>query len=169
MAKKNQSADGVEITPRQPVKIEDFQLPEGFTQVNLDIVGFWNEDCVLQCVPQDVKIFDNKVESIKSSALITAKVVEPLEVRTTDGELVKADVGMLIGIWGRPGLRELKVYGNCHVIIVPDGAIEIGKPNPMRAFKIYSNANNDAKPLPVALDKREKSKNTESLWAETAA
>ena len=164
MAKAKTEGTAIPNT-RTASKIDDFQLPDGFTQVNLDIVGFWNEDCVLQCEPLNVKLFDNKVEAIKSSALITCKLLQPIEVRNTDGEIVKAEAGQLIGVWGRPGLKELKIYAGCHVIVIPDGEIEIGKPNPMRAFKIAAKSTDEGKVLPITLDKRQKSKSFETVWA----
>lgn len=181
MAKNEQSATkkptasdelttkGGQVIDRTPVKLEEFALPAGFTQVNLDIVGFWNEDCMITCVPLNVKLFDNKVENVKSSALITVKLLEPIEVRTSEGEVVPAEPGSLVGIWGRPGLRELKVLGNCRVAIVPDGEIPVkDKPNPMRAFKIFSHQEDTPTALKVALDKREKSRGTENLWVSSA-
>lgn len=166
MAKANNSNPVADNKPKRPVvKIEDYQLPAEFQQVNLDIIGFWLEDRVLECIPESVKLFDNKQDKHKPSALITAKLTKDCEVMTSDGELIEGREGQLVGIWGRPGMRDLRVLSGCRVAIVPDGEIAIkDKPNPMRAYKIYSHKEDEGKQLQVDLDKREKSKNNECIW-----
>lgn len=163
MAKNTEKTNA---TKRPAVKIEDFQLPAEFQQVNLDIVGFWREDRPIQCRPETVKLFDNKTEKVKPSALITVRLTEDCEVLDPKtGELLEAKEGQLVGIWGRPGMRDLRVLAGCRVAIIPDGEIEIkDKPNPMRAYKIFSHKDDEGSTLKVDLDKREKSKNSECIW-----
>jgi hypothetical protein len=164
-AEKTTSQETVEKKKRPILKIDDYQIPAEFQQVNLDIVGFWWEDCIINCIPESVKLFDNKTEKLKPSALITARLTKGCEVVNKDGEVISAEEGQLVGIWGRPGMRDLRVLAGCRVAIVPDGEIEIkGKPNPMRAYKVYAHKEDEAKPLPVDLDKRDKSKNSECIW-----
>lgn len=155
---------------RRPMKIEfSDKDAEGFVQVNLDIVGFWNEDCIIHCIPKNVKLFDNKVEKAKPSPLITVELIDPIDVRTTEGEIIRAEAGQLVGIWGRAGMRDLKVHADCRVKIAPNGEKELeDQKNAMRLYDIRKVASDTPKVLKVALDKRDKSKRTETFWDEAS-
>jgi hypothetical protein len=165
---ENASSDeGVDITKRPVSKVEKYDLPDGYVQVNLDIVGFWNEDVDIHCVPLHIKLFDNKQDRGKPSILITARLVDPIDVRTTEGEIIPAKEGQLVGIWGRAGMRDLKAHSGCRVKIIPDGEIKLkGKEHPMRAYKIFKHPEDKPEMLKVTLDKRDRSKRAETPWVE---
>lgn len=91
---------------------EDFEAPEGATEITGDIVGYWDfTKSAIRCIPRSVKMFDGQLDPKKVSCLILAELTRaiPVQVKNDNEEnvYVKAPVGQMVGIWYKPGMRAI--------------------------------------------------------------
>lgn len=137
--------------------------PAGYEEQSMDVVGFWNPEGEdpLHFIPMYARLFDSQVEPQKISALIVGAVVDPILVVTSREEHVRAEKGELIGVWAKPGMSAIRELGGEPVFMYQDGELDVGKPNPMKTFKVMSKKRGT--PLPVTGDFRKKSKRASSF------
>lgn len=132
--------------------------PEGFKKVSLDVVGFWSPDLgPIYFIPQEATVSDSKLEPKKQSGLIRGVLVQACDaLLNSDGEIVHGEPGDRVGVWAKPGMKELKELGGCQVFMFADGEKDTGKPNAMALFDISTSDGRMGDPLPVE-DKRTQS------------
>lgn len=146
-----------------------YSIPTGYQSQGGDLVGYWDpKEGPIHFIPLYVNLFDNSVEPIKSSALLFAKLVDATNVLARDEDdsftATPAKPNDMVGIWLKPGMKALKNLANVKVFMYEDGELDTGKPNPMKLYKIFSNAKGEL--LRVEDDRREKSKNSSSVFSQ---
>lgn len=131
-----------------------------------DIVGVWDPEISgpIVCIPHHAVVGDGKkFDKAKPSCLIFAELVRPIKVSTSreDSEektFVDAQVGELVGIWAKPGMKDIR--GLCGVAVVmardPSKDKDVDKGNDMKGFRVASKATGTM--IPLTEDRREKSK-----------
>jgi hypothetical protein len=132
--------------------------PAGYVEQSGDIVGFWTGEGAVHFIPRFVRMFDSNLDPAKTSTLLVGELVDPCpEVTPPESEeKVLAGKGDKIGIWTKPGMRALSDLGGVPVYMYLDGEKDIGKPSPMKMYKIMSRSRGQK--LPVEADFRVKSK-----------
>ena len=117
-------------------------IPSEYKEQSSDIVGFWDSlsGDTIHMIPRFARLFDSKIDPMKSSTLLIAELVEPIEVQNADGETVIADKGQTVGIWTKPGMSALRDLCGVDVYMYQDGTKEMGKGNPMYLYKVLSKA-----------------------------
>lgn len=164
MAKRNNNQ---ELTETKTYEIPD--VPEGYSEVADDIVGYWNPELhkMIHVIPKEAKIFDNKIDETRVSILVFCKLVDSaiLQGKDDQGNEIKVEgkPGDTVGVWGKPGLRQklINMAGrDCYICV--SGTKEIGRPQPMTTFSVKSKG--PGKPLPLVEDRRNKSKHAETWW-----
>lgn len=138
--------------------------PEGYEQVNLDLVGFYTLMTAIHLIPLNIKLIDSDIDDRKTSVLVTCKLVDACVVKDSEGNDVEAKPGDLVGVWGRPGLFAMSKYAGSKLFIKPDGEKDIGKPDMMKMFKVLAEPGSVQRQIPVEDDYREKSLRTECKW-----
>lgn len=134
-----------------------FSVPEGYQERTTDVVGFWDGDkgIPLHFIPESATLHDSDLDATKVSILIRGRCVDPTEVYLGE-DVDAADVGDLIGVWAKPGMKSIRDLGGVPVWIRQTGEKEVGKPSPMKTFGVFSKEK--GQPIPVEGDYREKSK-----------
>jgi hypothetical protein len=145
-------------------------LPEGFKKVDSDIVGFWQSDMgPIFFTPEEATVSDSKLEPVKPSGLIRGTLVAACEaLLNSDGEQVVGKPGDRVGVWAKPGMRELKSLAGAKVFMFADGEKDTGKPNAMALFDISTAGGALGAPLPIE-DKRKQSRGHGSWLAPALA
>lgn len=130
----------------------DFLVPAGYEERSGTILGYWKQGTPLHFIPRYVILADNGAQPNKSSALIAGELLSPstVEMKDEPGTFVKE--GELIGVWYRPGLRGLLSLGGAKTYVIPSGEVNVGKPSPMKTFKIFSSGKGEL--LRVTVDHR---------------
>jgi hypothetical protein len=163
MSKAEQSTanlDEMLDNPKAKVKIE---RPEGFTKRSSDIIGIWDPDeGPIRCIPRHAKLSDSKkFDKTKPSILIFAELTSEcmLRVKAEDeddeADLIVGEPGDLVGIWGKPGMRDIRNLCNVEIFMFQDGEKDIGKGNPMKVYDISSAETGTL--IPISGDTRDKS------------
>lgn len=131
-----------------------------------DIVGVWDPEISgpIVCIPRHAVVGDGKkFDRAKPSCLIFAELVRPIKVSTSREEseektFVDAVAGDLIGIWAKPGMKDIR--GLCGVPVVmardPRKDKDVDKGNDMKGFQVASLVTGSM--IPITEDRREKSK-----------
>jgi hypothetical protein len=116
------------------------RVPAGYQRQSSDIVGFWDPETSgpIHFIPRHVKLFDSKIEPTKSSTLLTGELVDACKVVDASSNVIEARKGELVGIWTKPGMRDLQNLAGVAVYMYQDGEKDIGKPSPMKMFSIFS-------------------------------
>lgn len=157
-----------QLPPEPVTDFEDFDLPEGASEISGDIVGYWDwEKSAIRCIPRSVKMFDGSLEPHKVSCLVMAELTRPCKVYTTEEDKTKtyqlAPVGQMVGIWYKPGMRS--IVGKCGIdcyIKRDESKDKITKnmkgvkdPNPMKGFLVMAGPGGTK--IPIIEDMREES------------
>jgi len=145
------------------------QRPEGFTKRSSDIVGIWDPDQgPIRCIPRHAKLSDSKkFDKTKPSIFIFAELTAPCELRVKsededdETDLITGEPGDLVGIWGKPGMRDIANLCNVEVFMFQDGEKDIGKGNPMKVYDISSARIGTL--IPISSDTRDKSAHVETF------
>lgn len=134
-------------------------LPEGFKKVSFDLVGFWQPDMgPLYFRPVEATVSDSKLEPLKQSALVRGVLLQDCSaLLNSDGEQVEGKAGDRVGVWFKPGMRELCELAGASVFMFATGEKDTGKPNAMQLFDIATADGKLGGPLPVE-DLRKKSR-----------
>ena len=149
------SGESVSTLPDVGV-IPEFQLPEGYLERTSDVVGFWDGDkgIPLHFIPESATLHDSDITPTNVSVLIKGRLVEPAEVYLGD-DIDVADVGDLIGVWAKPGMKSIRDLAGVPVWVRQTGEKDVGKPSPMKTFTVASKEK--GQPIPVEGDYRDKS------------
>lgn len=151
-----------------------FERPEGFQKRTSDLVGYWNpKRGPIQGIPMHAKLFDGKkFDKSKPSMLITIQLTKPLvvdlkrEEDAEESETYQAEVGDYVGVWGKPGMRDIRQLAGVEVFIFQDGEKDIGKGQPMKLYDVSSAKLGER--LRVTEDTREHSREASTFLDETA-
>lgn len=135
--------------------------------VTSDVVGYWNSDSDLPIsgFPEiSVVAIDSSIDPRKPSLLMKWKVTLPTEISNSEGVSDICKAGDLVGVWFKPGMRDVRDRGGIEVTMARDPSKDkdTGKGNPMKAYTIY--ANGIGQPLRITEDRREKSKTAETVF-----
>lgn len=143
-----------------------YQAPEGYTRQTDEVKGFWAYDLgPLHFVPVRAILTDSQIEPQKTSVLVIGNLVDRTTLSTKDPDDDESDLqvigepGDVVGVWAKPGMRELKELAGERVFIYYKGEKDTGKPNPMKLFEIFAKSKGD--PLPIE-DKRDKSRHAKT-------
>ena len=145
----------------------------GFEDRTSDVVGYWDpEICDLHCIPENAKLFDGGLQPEKASGLITVKVATACVVSAGDEKdpkkksLVRAKVGDKVGIWVKPGMKDIVQCCGVETRIALSGSKDVHKGrrgmNPMKTFAVTSDKLGTR--IPVVEDRRVKSKTAATIF-----
>lgn len=161
--------DALPTTTKEPKNAKDLKKaapasdpPEGFERRTTDVAGFYDGESSLRFIPIEVKAFDGNQDEAKPSCLIIAKLAQAANLRSKDNDgneiTVKAKTGDMVGIWYKPGMRDIVDCGGVEVFIRPGGEKDVGKQQPMKVFEIFTRGSQKGAALLVTTDQREESK-----------
>ena len=107
----------------------DAPLPDDFKKRSSDPIGFWIPKIPngkggylpVRCIIQSAKLLDAKLDPKRSSVLLIAELTAPAPLSVKEeniddemdvidaekGEIVIGKKGDLIGIWGKPGMKDI--------------------------------------------------------------
>lgn len=131
-----------------------------------DVVGYWaSEVAPIYCRPLHVKLFDGQLEEKKPSALLTVEALASTlctknkeEDSSDTKEMFVCKKGDLIGIWVKPGMRDLLNCGNVPTTITYSGTKKVHKKPGMNPMKVYAvKGGSGGVRIPVEEDRREQS------------
>lgn len=150
----------------KPEDFVDFDAPAGGVVQSQDIEGFWDPDIsATRCRPLFARAFDNSVDEKKPSILIVCETTvdnHPVRLKPEQGQkkgdLTKVKKGAKIGIWYKPGLKDIIHMCGIDCLIKQTGELDTDKPNPMKTFELVSAK--AGTPIPLDADFRDKSKDT---------
>ena len=149
-------------------------LPKGAKERSSDIVGTWDPERSgpIACIPQHATVQDGKkFDKTKPMCLIFVTLTKPCMVAVKGDEdddderpLKQANAGDMVGIWAKPGMRDIRMFCGAEVFLARDPSRDkdIGKGNDMKAFRVVS-ANDGGKLIPLSEDRRDKSKGTRCI------
>jgi hypothetical protein len=116
----------------------DHEAPEGFTKQVGDIVGTWVRCSPIQGFPRSAKLMDSRIDDSKSAALILWEITAPCII-DVEGEYKLAEVGSMVGVWYKAGMRSVRWLRDVEVWMKENPAEmwkDVGKGNEMITFDI---------------------------------
>jgi hypothetical protein len=153
--KKTGAARGAAAAPAQS------DPPEGFERCTTDVAGFYDGESSIRFTPIEVKAFDGYQDTTKPSCLIIGRLnaTAKLRQKNDDGEpgTVVGKAGDMVGVWYKPGMRDIVNLAGIEVFVRPGGEKDIGKGNPMKVFELFTRGSQRGQPLLVTLDQRDDS------------
>lgn len=122
--------------PRTATKPDD-----GYVRVSDDIDGFWDGTGTAHFTPTGLKTFKSKTFRDRMSTIIFARALSPVScmgvaTEDSDGESFVLEAGGKLGIWYKPGMKQLLNLAGSKVKMTADGEKDVGKGNPMKLFAI---------------------------------
>jgi len=137
-----------------------FNAPAGYAEQTGDITGFWDDSLspTIHFIPVEVRAFDSQLDKNKPSMLVIGKLVDAIPLSSgKTGKTVEGKPGELVGVWAKPGMRNLKNLAGVRVFMYDSGeTLATGKVNPMRVYKVLSK--DKGAELLVTDDKRKQSR-----------
>lgn len=130
--------------------------------VTSDVVGYWNSDGEIPItgVPEvGVIATDSGIDKSKPSMLMKWKVTIPTVVVDKDDNENVCQPGDLVGVWYKPGMRDVRTLGGVEVTMARNEAKDkdTGKGNPMKAFEVRGPRGVTGQLLRITEDRRERS------------
>lgn len=134
-----------------------------------DVDGYWDpEKTPIHCIPIGVKLFDGSIEPSKPAMLVVARLVSPCAVKkkteTGGFELKLAHPGDVVGVWAKPGMKEIRMCRDIKTYIESAGKQDTGKPNPMQKFLVKIPPGTKGESLPILEDRRDKSRHVRTIF-----
>ena len=123
-------------TERAPEIIErNLEGPEGFEDKTSELAGFWDGELGngIQGIPLDVSLSDSEIDTTKTSALIRIRLTKPT-VCLVDNQPAEVEAGKCVGVWYKPGMRDILDCAGVETFFFQRGSREIGKPSPMKTY-----------------------------------
>lgn len=161
-----------EQTTKTAISKAAMKTAEGFDEVSLDLVGFYDfkgAENTIFFVPIDVILMDSNIKKTQPAALIRARLVKPCKVKMAaraGGEIIQANKGDMIGIWYKPGMRNLATCAGAECQMYQEGSTDTSQPSEMLDFRIAKKHGQEGHKLPIVEDRRDKSAN-ESVFGLT--
>lgn len=114
--------------------------------------------------PYGYTLIDNGADETKPSILLHVTALTPtvVQVKSPEGEQVldRAEKGDAFGIWYSAGMSALADLKGREVLMFQDGVKDVGRPKPMKVYKIFAKGGKQPPSrLPCLGDFRKKSKN----------
>jgi len=139
--------------------------PEGFEVKTSDLAGFWDGELGLpiQGVPLDVNLSDSEIDTTKTSALIRFR----LTATTTclvDGQPKELEADSNVGVWWKPGMKDLVDCAGVEVFMYMRGEKEIGKPSPMKTYTVKTKNGKAGGKLSIIGDYRKESRANNTVF-----
>lgn len=138
----------------------------GATVRSSDAIGFWDSENggPIVIIPRHAAAFDSKkFDPTKPSVLIFAELVKDATVLTSDGEVVSGKAGELIGIFAKPGMRQIRNMCGVTTFLARDSRKDIntGKGNDMKGYMVASQETGSV--IPITDDRRDKSRGSKTF------
>ncbi len=140
------------------------RAPKGYEKKNSDPVGYWTEDEPIHFIPRSAKLIDGTRVKERPSIMIVGELVEKTVVALKDGDPFEANVGDIVSVWYKPGMRDIAKNGNIKVWLDKDIDDKTGeqrtKPTKNGAMKLYTVDGEPGKKgilIPISEDSRQKS------------
>lgn len=150
-SKKSKASNRNAAKPAKPVN----SRPDDFESISDDIDGFWDPDASSITVkPLYAKLSDSKQDTGKTSTLIFCELVTACSLTGRDGEPVKGEVGDLVGIWAKPGMRAIRNCCGVITYLVLTGEVDTGKQNMMKTFEVATKLKQKGTRIPIEEDNR---------------
>lgn len=135
--------------------------------VTSDVVGYWNSDgeYPITGIPEEgVIAIDSGIDKSKPSLLMKWKATVPTIVADQDGAEDVCKAGDLVGVWYKPGMRDVRPLGGIEVTMSrnPGKDKDTGKGNPMKAFEVR--ASGTGRLLRITEDRRERSLSAATIF-----
>lgn len=147
------------------------KVPEGFQKRSYDIEHFWDwEKGPIQGVALAVKLSDSNQDEEKPSALLFVKLSadavcdhkDPATDEKKEGVVVPK--GTIVGVWVKPGMRDVADCHNVEFFMAHEGQKQTGKANPMELFGVYTADDAPRKLVPIIADNRKESKKAGTMF-----
>lgn len=150
--------------PEKETKMTEYQLPAGFQERSSDVVGFWKpEKGPIQFVPRGAFLMDNTLKSTNVSILLIGNLTkETVIADAEDDSERKGRIGDVVGVWYKPGMKDIYSLGGVEVFMLENGEKDVGKPSPMKKYVVASAKLGS--PIPVLADRRRDSLTVETPW-----
>lgn len=139
-----------------------FEGPEGFEDKTSDLAGFWDGELgfPIQGIPMDVNLSDSEIDTTKTSALVRFRLSTPATC-LVDGNAAEVPAGQFVGVWYKPGMKDILDCAGIEVFMYLRGEKEIGKPSPMKTYSVKTKKGASGNRLvPVADYRKESRANT---------
>jgi hypothetical protein len=118
---------------------ESRAVPAGYKRRSSEAVGFWvSGSNPIHFIPKFARAVDNSQDNKKPSVLILGESHGENEVSTSDGEMITAKLGDLVGVWYKPGMAAIKNMANVPVYMYEEGSKDTGKQSRMKLYEILS-------------------------------
>lgn len=150
----------------------DDKTTQGFEDRTSDLEGYWvSEAAPIHCRPEHVKLFDGQINKGKPSALVTVFLLSPTVCsRSSDEDPDKKDLkiipaGKKVGIWMKPGMRDLANCAGAETVIRLTGTKKVHKEKGMNPMKVYSvKSKGEVRKLSVEEDRRQESASVKTIF-----
>jgi hypothetical protein len=159
MSKKSKLDKAIETVDPDKRKLAEEHVPAGYEEQSSDVVGFWQQDGdAIHFIPTECRMMDSSLDKTKTSVLVIGKLVDGVDLVTSDDEDIYGEPGMIVGVWAKPGMAALANLCGQKVYMYLDGYKDTGKASKMAQFAVLSRAKGAA--LAIARDTRVHSRNT---------
>lgn len=138
--------------------------PKGYEKKNSDVVGYWSEDEPIHFIPRSVKLLDGNIDKKKPSIIIVGELQEPTILSNKDSDPFQGEVGQIVGVWYKPGMRDIAKCAGLKVWLDQDldenghqktKKMKVG--NPMKLYTVTSSPGPE-KRIPINEDTRKEAK-----------
>lgn len=142
---------------------------ESKDEVTSDVVGYWNSDGeipITGIVEIGVIAIDSGIDKTKPSMLLKVKATVPTIVVDKDDNENICKAGDLVGIWFKPGMRDIRTLGGLEVTLSrnEDKDKDVKKGNDMKGFDVFGPRGQTGQLLRITEDRREKSKEAKTVF-----
>lgn len=140
--------------------------PKGYEKKNSDVSGYWEEESgPIHFIPRSAKLLDGNIDKKKPSIIIVGELVERTIVAAKDKDPWEAQVGEIVGVWYKPGMRDIAQCAGLRTWLdqdLDDNDVQKTKKmkvgNPMKLYVVQSAAGT-ARRIPITEDTRKESRN----------
>lgn len=118
----------------------DVPTLDGFKDQSGELTGYWDPDMTwIQFLPEEVNVFDNKIDGRKVSAIIVGTLTRDMPLQgKEEGQIVEGKKGDKVGVWYSPGMRGIIDLGGEETLLAPNGTKQTGKPHDMKVYTVQS-------------------------------
>ena len=149
----------------EATKVRRRSAPKGYEKKNSDVVGYWSEDEPIHFIPRSVKLLDGNIDKTKPSIIIVGELQEPTILSNKDADPFQGEVGQIVGVWYKPGMRDIAKSAGLKVWLdkdlEADGETQklkkMKKGNPMKLYVVQSAAGPE-KRIPINEDTRKEAR-----------
>ena len=137
--------------------------------VTSDVIGYWDSDGeipITGVAEVGVIAIDSTIDKTKPSMLLKIKATVPTIVLDKDDNENICKVGDLVGVWFKPGMRDIRTLGGLEVTLSRNESKDknVGKGNDMKAFDVFGPRGQTGQLLRIVEDRREKSINAKTVF-----